>query len=394
MSLNPPRLSAIVGILLLAAGAASAADVPLRIITFNCEEGIADTAARREASGNQLTTIDFDGAGPNDGLRPSVLCIQETRSYTQLASFRTDYLPGYDLERGDIVDPGNNTQAVIYSPELTLIHFYEWNHGGPRRHHRMVFEVAGSEEILVVYNVHFKAFGDNTSQNTRRIEANNLANRVALDWANGVDITYDGIPDLPMNYYLVVGDLNESDWAGDTIDSLLDGGDNGLDTGLNDVRVETILGAQVGGPFIGGTQNTRFGLESRLDYVLACDAIFAQFDTNGDGTWWQSELNDAGFVYFSGDDGGLLASGDFDATRVASDHAPVVVDFLMPGGGGLPGDVDGDGDVDQADLGALLGAYGSQTGDPNWNPDADFDGDGDVDQADLGTLLGAYGDGG
>ena len=39
MSLNPPRLSAIIGMLLLAAGVASAADVPLRITTFNCEEG-------------------------------------------------------------------------------------------------------------------------------------------------------------------------------------------------------------------------------------------------------------------------------------------------------------------------------------------------------------------
>lgn len=390
MLLKLQRVGACIG--LLAASAALAEDIPLRIITFNTEEGIADTALRREAAGNQLTTIDFDGSGPNDGLRPSILCLQETRSVADLVSFRDDYLPGYSVKRGNIVDPGNNTQAVLSAPELTLIHFYEWDHDGPRRHHRMVFEVAGSEEILVVYNVHFKAYSDQSSQYTRRQEANNLANRVALDWANGVDITYDGVPDLPMNYYLVTGDLNESDFAGTNIDSLLDGGDNGLPTGLNDVRVETILGAQVGGPFIGGTHNTRFGLESRLDYVLACDAIFDQFDTNGDGSWWQAELNDAGFVYFSGDDGGLLASGDVDATAVASDHAPVVVDFAMPGDdSGVPGDIDGDGDVDQADLGALLGAYSSAEGDPNWNPDADFDGDGDVDQADLGTLLGNYG---
>ena len=57
----------------------------------------------------------------------------------------------------------------------------------------------------------------------------------------------------------------------------------------------------------------------------------------------------------------------------------------------VPGDVDGDGDVDQADLGALLGAYGTEIGDDDYNPDADFDHDGDVDQADLGVLLGNYG---
>ncbi|MCK4872145.1 MAG: hypothetical protein KAS72_05435 [Phycisphaerales bacterium] len=49
-----------------------------------------------------------------------------------------------------------------------------------------------------------------------------------------------------------------------------------------------------------------------------------------------------------------------------------------------PGDLDGDGDVDQADLGILLAAYGL-------NGTGDCDGDGDTDQADLGILLANYG---
>ena len=56
-----------------------------------------------------------------------------------------------------------------------------------------------------------------------------------------------------------------------------------------------------------------------------------------------------------------------------------------------PGDVDGDGDVDLADLQLLLAAYGASTGDPNYNADADFDDDGDVDLADLQFLLSNYG---
>jgi uncharacterized membrane protein len=47
------------------------------------------------------------------------------------------------------------------------------------------------------------------------------------------------------------------------------------------------------------------------------------------------------------------------------------------------GDLDGDGDTDQADLGVLLAAYGV-------NADGDLDGDGDTDQADLGVLLADY----
>jgi YVTN family beta-propeller protein len=52
-----------------------------------------------------------------------------------------------------------------------------------------------------------------------------------------------------------------------------------------------------------------------------------------------------------------------------------------------PGDLDGDGDTDQSDLGILLASYGNDDG-------GDLDGDGDTDQSDLGILLADYGCGG
>ncbi len=48
------------------------------------------------------------------------------------------------------------------------------------------------------------------------------------------------------------------------------------------------------------------------------------------------------------------------------------------------GDLDGDGDTDQADLGILLASYGNDAG-------GDLDGDNDTDQADLGILLADWG---
>ena len=48
-----------------------------------------------------------------------------------------------------------------------------------------------------------------------------------------------------------------------------------------------------------------------------------------------------------------------------------------------PGDVDGDGDTDQSDLGTLLGDWGCTGGDCP----GDLDDDGDTDQGDLGILL-------
>jgi carboxypeptidase T len=53
---------------------------------------------------------------------------------------------------------------------------------------------------------------------------------------------------------------------------------------------------------------------------------------------------------------------------------------------GVLGDLDRDGDIDGADLGILLGAWG-ETGE---GLPADLDGDGDVDGADLGILLGGW----
>jgi hypothetical protein len=58
---------------------------------------------------------------------------------------------------------------------------------------------------------------------------------------------------------------------------------------------------------------------------------------------------------------------------------------------GIPGDVDGDGDVDLNDLALLLSAYGACEGDPNYNPAADIDNSGCVDLTDLAALLSNYG---
>ena len=57
--------------------------------------------------------------------------------------------------------------------------------------------------------------------------------------------------------------------------------------------------------------------------------------------------------------------------------------------GWLPGDLDGDDDVDLADLAQLLANYGTTSG--ATYHDGDLDGDGDVDLADLAALLAVYG---
>ena len=57
----------------------------------------------------------------------------------------------------------------------------------------------------------------------------------------------------------------------------------------------------------------------------------------------------------------------------------------------LVGDLDLDADVDLSDLAALLSAYGSCLGDPDYFLAADLDGNGWIDLADLAALLANYG---
>jgi hypothetical protein len=58
----------------------------------------------------------------------------------------------------------------------------------------------------------------------------------------------------------------------------------------------------------------------------------------------------------------------------------------------LPGDVDGDFDVDICDVVRITSIYGSKQGDPEFNPDSDLDGDGAITILDVVICTSHYGD--
>lgn len=85
------------------------------------------------------------------------------------------------------------------------------------------------------------------------------------------------------------------------------------------------------------------------------------------------------------EDGGVYdVAVSNDCETVFSQPAELTVYTIL-------GDLTGDGTVGHTDLAGLLAAWGSQPGDPTWNPDADLDGDGVVGHSDLAALLANYG---
>ncbi|MCK4871871.1 MAG: trypsin-like serine protease [Phycisphaerales bacterium] len=84
--------------------------------------------------------------------------------------------------------------------------------------------------------------------------------------------------------------------------------------------------------------------------------------------------------YFGSGGGGILVNAYIEWIDTFIDPEP-----------GIPGDLDGDDDVDQFDLGILLATYGLFPGDEHYDARGDIDGDGEIGQFDLGILLANYG---
>ena len=131
----------------------------------------------------------------------------------------------------------------------------------------------------------------------------------------------------------------------------------------------------------------------------------ASFSVSTDGTTWTTvwqhagaTVNDAAWTKVSYNIGTIAdgqatvylrwTMGTTDSSIVYAGWNIDDIEFSgLPDAPACPADLDGDGTVSGADLGALLGNWGSCSG----SCPADLDGDGSVTGADLGALLGNWG---
>jgi len=151
----------------------------------------------------------------------------------------------------------------------------------------------------------------------------------------------------------------------------------GLRAGIADHRI-ACLGRYVA--IFGGEQQAA-GVDTELDYAAIYDSESGDWVSNGT---MPSARDDFALVALA-DGSLLLADGGVGLLNFEVPTPACVVFRLVLGT--CAGDVDGDGDTDQGDLGILLASYGLSV--PR-GTQGDLDRNGQVDQSDLGILLGDY----
>ena len=143
------------------------------------------------------------------------------------------------------------------------------------------------------------------------------------------------------------------------------------------------------------TSNMSFTTRSRICFYFGANAVGTLYGLVGgddqlisllyDGLSWSDELLDVPeewpvfFQEIEPDRGEPLLV--LEAEELFQPNYGIWATWLRH----LPGDLDGDGEVGQSDLGILLASWQIDAG-------GDIDGDGDTDQSDLGILLAHWGD--
>ncbi len=361
------------------------AGIPLRIVTLNVLQSIgAPGAPDSVATGKFLTTLDLDGPGPNSGLNPDIIALQEciNSKWNDVLAFRDTHFPGYSAVRVNQFDAGGLHAALLFRPDIVMLDADEIHVGGPRNLQRVTLSIPGADRPLTMYNAHFKAGSSSSDRAQRTLNAQNSGIQIWNDVNLGLDLNDDGVRETPAGHSIFVGDFNSNSNIDGTITGVFTHASNGQPTGVLNLPVESLSGRALGGSPILVTFPASF---SRYDYICLSPELAAPFDTDGNGSFSQDEYNAMGFVYYSGDDNGLRSNGDANATSNASDHRPVVFDIELPTP--CPGDTNGDRVVDFIDLNNLLGVFG-QTG---MTLGADVNRDGAVNFLDLNILLGSFG---
>lgn len=252
--------------------------------------------------------------------------------------------------------------------------------------------VADAGGCLIITEV---VLGDCSGEHPRWIEITNTGlNDYTFD-EGGIIVQSDGSDDVIVDIDLT-GIIIQ---AGQpfVICSTADGG-GGAFYGIYGEYADLYVGEGI--PF--GDGDDRFIITDTDDGANLLD-IYGEFGVDGTGEPWEYTIGYSYRLaaYNSGNGGTFVADewyfGGVDSlSHTQGDPEMLLVMYTDPGRHfydedciECPGDLDGDGDIDLADLAQLLANYGTTSGASY--EDGDIDLDGDVDLSDLAALLSVYG---
>ncbi|MFG0276179.1 MAG: endonuclease/exonuclease/phosphatase family protein [Phycisphaerales bacterium] len=312
-----------------------------RIASVNTEQSGLISGSRRPRLQRLIDAMDAD-----------IYCFQE--EYDSSASDVQNAVEGADpLEDGATWNVHKNNDNLIVSHYPVI--------GAPSNsssYAAALVDLPGDGAVFVL-SIHPKCCGYiNSSEDATRIgQANDMADTIADFRAGALGATLAAYADAPV---IIVGDWNLVG-SRTPLDIIEDPAGPALTT----LPMPNLIGESV---LTWRNPSSSFA-PGRLD-LLTYDA--AQITPTHAFVFDTTALN--------GTERSTLGVQATDSD--ASDHLMLVADFAFPPSGDP--DLNGDGVVDGADLGLLLGAWGSA------GP-TDLNGDGVTDGADLGLLLGAWG---
>jgi hypothetical protein len=161
---------------------------------------------------------------------------------------------------------------------------------------------------------------------------------------------------------------------------------NSLDLAAHQIDIDQgTLVATGGGLASGINQTVSFGSEPIVTPLAGTATIDVSLDQTVDGLGYYTATINAPFVFNESidlDSEGVSGSVSTSANLLATASFTRLV-FVL-------GDTDGDGDIDDADLGTAFSNYTGPAATGATPAQGDTDGDGDIDDADLGTLFAGY----